>query len=469
MGRFSCFYGQVYNPKQKKPGQPSFETMVKMLQLGSPNVESENIVNPSTLHETRLLKNEASNLGSGAGNLTLASRSWTSGELNCDYDAVNNTDTVHYQSGKFRRSVSVGCELDQKERIFGGNIDDDGIPQDLSCDGSQLCADTGEISPTFGAKSLGTSLFDQHQLIYDVVNHASPFVVDNPHCLSKEGHAEPRLSSYTEYRDDSGHSSPIQSRLSKCYSMPNFGSMPTTSPSLPACDVHTCNSTFNVLSNKQENASAHEASVAEVAKINRVGSFYNPEKLNGENAVLDTYDDSYNYACSTKDWVVPMRNELDIMRHGRGNSSCDHWDHFTNKDFKIKQIEDWVIDLQHCSPLEETNQVADSSDEVKRGSALIDGLAKVEMKVNPGMEAAKRYISSLTATASSAQLANYGLVAIPLLSAFVSLKVLNLSGNSIGSENNCWCASSRTAYVKPIQKQDSYNRRLKGAHKASCI
>lgn len=55
----------------------------------------------------------------------------------------------------------------------------------------------------------------------------------------------------------------------------------------------------------------------------------------------------------------------------------------------------------------------------------------VDHKISPGMEAAKRYISSLTANTSTAQLANHGLVVIPFLSAFVSLKVLNLSGNGI--------------------------------------
>ncbi|KAJ6843602.1 uncharacterized protein M6B38_295880 [Iris pallida] len=47
------------------------------------------------------------------------------------------------------------------------------------------------------------------------------------------------------------------------------------------------------------------------------------------------------------------------------------------------------------------------------------------------MEMAYNYISSLTATSSAAQMANLGLVAVPFLSAFVGLRVLNLSGNAI--------------------------------------
>jgi len=49
-----------------------------------------------------------------------------------------------------------------------------------------------------------------------------------------------------------------------------------------------------------------------------------------------------------------------------------------------------------------------------------------------GMEIAYTYISKLTPASSSAQLANLGLVAIPRLSAFSGLRLLNLSGNSIG-------------------------------------
>ncbi|KAL4592560.1 hypothetical protein LXL04_005560 [Taraxacum kok-saghyz] len=47
------------------------------------------------------------------------------------------------------------------------------------------------------------------------------------------------------------------------------------------------------------------------------------------------------------------------------------------------------------------------------------------------MDAAKSYISSLSASSSSAHLVNHGLVTIPFLSPFASLKELNLSGNTI--------------------------------------
>ncbi|KAH0969064.1 hypothetical protein GBA52_029065 [Prunus armeniaca] len=117
----------------------------------------------------------------------------------------------------------------------------------------------------------------------------------------------------------------------------------------------------------------------------------------------------------------------------QGESSVQSWNELPSKDFRVKRIEEWVNNLQHSSPLEETNELPQSNDQVKRDSNDSNGLvaAKTDAKVTPGMEAAKRYISSLSAAATTAHLANHGLVVIPFLSAFVNLKVVNLSGNSI--------------------------------------
>ncbi|KMT02232.1 hypothetical protein BVRB_9g206920 [Beta vulgaris subsp. vulgaris] len=440
MGRFSCFYGQVHSHKQKKSAHLSFETMVKMLQPGSQNHASVNSVIPLAMHELDMVKNEANNLGNGTEHHTLASRSWKSGEIKCEYDGESNADSAHFDIGNFRRSLSVGCELDQKVRTSGGSNDDDCLDQEFSYDGSNDCVETFEVLPTNDAKSPGTSLPDQDRkaqhsvcphLSSEPVNHELVSVADNSHYLKKEGHADFHLSLYTEGPDGSGCNTPTQSCISKSYSLPNFGSMSPTSPGFSAHAILTPrNRSFedlNVLSVQKENSSAH---AVETAGPNKIDSFDHHEKFDGEIAVLDNYD-SYNYGCSSKDWIVPTPDEIGIMRHGQGNFQCDRWDDFANKDFKIKLIEDWVIDLQHCNPVEEIHEVADPGNEVKGGSALLDGPGKVEMRVNPGMEAAKRYISSLNANATSAQLANHGLVAIPLLSAFVSLKVLNLSGNSI--------------------------------------
>lgn len=145
--------------------------------------------------------------------------------------------------------------------------------------------------------------------------------------------------------------------------------------------------------------------------------------------------DSCSYSAAAKDWIIP--DEVNSVKNLHGESSAQKMDNLPSKDFKIRRIEEWVNDLQYCSlssPLEETNDLSLSNSQVKNDHDVLNGLnfSKVDGKVTPGMEAAKRYIASLNGSATAAQLSNHGLVAIPFLSAFVSLKVLNLSGNAIG-------------------------------------
>jgi len=147
--------------------------------------------------------------------------------------------------------------------------------------------------------------------------------------------------------------------------------------------------------------------------------------------LFDDGFDSYLLTGSAKDWVMPMTYDTSDAKTLQGDSSGE----FPNKDFKIKRIEDWVIGLQHCGPpLEETNEEFPEAIKPLADVSTVNGVTAtiVDHKATPGMDAAKRYISSLGANATAAQLANHGLVVIPFLSAFVSLKVLNLSGNAIG-------------------------------------
>ncbi|EYU24833.1 hypothetical protein MIMGU_mgv1a004952mg [Erythranthe guttata] len=95
-------------------------------------------------------------------------------------------------------------------------------------------------------------------------------------------------------------------------------------------------------------------------------------------------------------------------------------DELPTKGLRLTRIEEWVFDHQHCRSPEGSNALLEEPSS-----------KKMEVKVNPGAEAATRYITSLNASATAAQLTNLGLVVIPFLSAFVSLKVVNLSGNSI--------------------------------------
>lgn len=437
MGRFSCFYGHLHGQKQKKPLQSSFDTMIKMLQVGSQNHAPANLINSTTLHKLPMVDNEDSNLNNDTEHATLSTRGWKSGELKCEHQAESYTDSVLFEMGNFKRSLSAGCELDQKGRVFG----DDYIDQEFSCNGSHDCKEITEFSAANEPKSSGTTLSDQDQeahlslsphLSSDLVNHKSVFSVGDSLHFDKEGHDDSDVPSHTDHADNTGGGTNPPSMMSKCYSMPNFNSSSPNSPELYPDTQSRSYEDLSMLVIKKEDASAPDANTQEITQLNKDDSCCKSEKFEGENTLLDHYD-SYNYACSSKDWIVPGTNEIEIMNFHQGESSSQHWDHLPNMDFKIKRIEDWVGDLQHCSPVEETDEQADSYNEEKRGSTILNGLdaAKVDTKINPGMEAAKRYISSLNPAAATAQLANHGLVVIPFLSAFVGLKALNLSGNSI--------------------------------------
>ncbi|KAH9603904.1 hypothetical protein KSS87_017988 [Heliosperma pusillum] len=439
MGRFSCLYGHLHNHKQKKSAQPSFETMIKMLQVSSPDHTSAS----SRIAETPVGKKDVNFLGNGTEQVSPSSYGWRSREFECEYDAESNLDSVHFETGNFRRSLSVGCDLDQKRRMSDDDKTDDCVDQELSFEGSHDFNDTVDLSPTNAAKSAEANSPDHDQEALqslspncssDLVNRESIFSFPTAKYLEEEAHDDYHEPFIAEHADGCERETPEASRMSKSYSMPNFDRALPTSPCVSADLLPSHSRSFedlNILGIEKEDISAHDARVVDIGKINNDDSFCPFEKLDGENAALDNYD-SFEYGCSSKDWIVPVPDDMGIIEHNRvDDSSSNHWGHFPGQDFKTRRIEDWVIDLQHCSPVEETTETAISNSPVKRASTFLEGLDKMEMKLNPGVEAAKRYISSLNASATTVQLANHGLVAIPLLVAFASLKVLNLSGNSI--------------------------------------
>ncbi|KAG2330782.1 hypothetical protein Bca52824_001962 [Brassica carinata] len=152
----------------------------------------------------------------------------------------------------------------------------------------------------------------------------------------------------------------------------------------------------------------------------------------------DGYDDANDFSSMAKDWIVPATDELNSTMFIEGETS-NQPAKYPGKDFKIKRIADWVNDLQYVnSSAEEVDEITGyDDDELQREPVLLTEPTTAAspsvdvMKSTPGMEAAKKYFSSLSASATTAQLVSRGLVVIPLLSKFVGLRVLNLSGNAI--------------------------------------
>jgi hypothetical protein len=231
---------------------------------------------------------------------------------------------------------------------------------------------------------------------------------------------------------------PAQQGLVKSCSLPNISDSTATIDGhshMNHLAVHSSRSSqdLHVLGMRRKEISENEVGMQVMQEQRRDDIIARPENHSFENSIDDGYD-SCNYSGLAKDWIMPDTDEANRGKDLQGESSVRRWDELPSRDFKIKRIEEWVNGLQYSSPLEETNELSQYNDQVKRDSNDLNSVtaAKMDGKVTPGMEAAKRYISALSAAATTAQLANHGLAVIPFLSAFVNLRVLNLSGNAIG-------------------------------------
>ncbi|KAL8137999.1 hypothetical protein V2J09_004000 [Rumex salicifolius] len=431
MVRFSCFYPHIHGQKTKKQAQPPFETMVKGQLLSSedfeslqrsPSLESSNSVSRNDVKRShiRFSVGYGSNLG----------------EMNT---GVNNTRLSPMR--QLRRSLSLGCNLQEEGRIFEDNNSDEHSCVGFSCDGSH---DQHHVptTKTQCPKSPATTTKDQDQEEYasveplnyscTEVNNESIFSVGEQQYPEKEGGDDYYIQMDAEGAVHSGiHTPKCPFMISKSCSLPNLPSTLSRSggyfPNTFLAYRNRSSEALNMLGMMGKKTCDHDAS-AHSPERNKDYYFFKSDQNDEQNGFTDGYEDSYNYAASNKDWIVPVVDgEMIGVQKFRGESSSHMHDQLPNEDFKIKWIESWVTDLHECGPVEEIDEIHSPHDQ---GNAI--PVLKEEANLNPNMQAAKKYISSLSASATAAQLMNHGLVVIPFLSAFVSLKVVNLSGNSIG-------------------------------------
>ncbi|KAF8116449.1 hypothetical protein N665_0017s0011 [Sinapis alba] len=229
------------------------------------------------------------------------------------------------------------------------------------------------------------------------------------------------ISLYGEQMDNSNNQTPYGSPLLvRSNSMPNIADSASGKSSPLKYSSHHSRSSDDLcaLGRRQRDKAVHETD-AEVKQE-------------------QDYDDANDYSSMAKDWIVPPTDELNSTKFIEGETSNQPAE-YPRKDFKFKRIEDWVSDLQHVnSSAEEADEITgyDDDDELQRDPVLLNEPTAASpnidvMRSSPGTEAAKKYFSSLSASATTAQLVSRGLVVIPLLNKFVGLRVLNLSGNAI--------------------------------------
>ncbi|KAK4386193.1 hypothetical protein Sango_2489900 [Sesamum angolense] len=371
---------------------------------------------------------------------------------------INDSDILGHKQAQIKKSQSLGCGLNWEERTSGADVSEDEIEHRYSYDGS---ADRSGLFIPDSVDNHGLTPSDQFpepipsdsvQVGSDFVKNISIFSIGDPQETERDGADKDDIGAV-----DSGDLTPYTRPLIvKSRSLPRMGSPTQCSTSFLTCSRSAPD--LNAL-DSMKNGLMHEVG-KQVQYQEREDSMFNNDS--GEKPAEDTYE-TYNYVGAAKDWILPVLDEANTDRGVKGESSLHHWDELPNKDFKLKRIQDWVIDLQHCGSVEESNESAPCFDtELPEGNTLLKGPTnmKLEVKVNPGMEAAKRYIASLNASATSAQLTNLGLVVIPFLSVFGSLKSLNLSGNSIGLAA---CSSLKELYLagNKISEVEGLHRLLK--------
>ncbi|KAA8524514.1 hypothetical protein F0562_010937 [Nyssa sinensis] len=440
MVRFSCFHPQVNSNKPKKTVQLSVEAMHKALQDCSQKRALKDSTSSSGLNPIDLKVQGDALLDKSDNNVTSSSsvdHVWKSEEINSKYNI--EIDIVAPKASRIKKCRSLGSGLDQEGRFSGGNDSDDETEQAFSCDGFRY--HNGLVIPV-GGKDPEVCLPNQYQgalpsdslpVSSDLVNNESILSIGDPRRSEKGGRENSDTHFFGECASESGdrmpHTSPV---IVRSNSLPNIGSLAGCSALTYLAPRSRSSDDLHILDLSQKELLVHEVGAQVMQDQGRDDSASHNEKNNCENPADDGYN-SYNYVGSAKDWIMPVMYEVNTVKDLQGESSAHRCEELSSKDFKFKRIEEWVIDLQHCSPLEETNESDSNDHQVQGGASVLDNMiaARLDGKVTPGMEAAKKYISSLSATSTTAQLANHGLVVIPFLSAFVNLRVLNLSGNAI--------------------------------------
>ncbi|KAH0469075.1 hypothetical protein IEQ34_002307 [Dendrobium chrysotoxum] len=153
-------------------------------------------------------------------------------------------------------------------------------------------------------------------------------------------------------------------------------------------------------------------------------------KLDMDNKAACNSKGNFNFADALR---KSEASNAKITREFQQESSHDNWDQLTPQEFSMRRIENWISQIDIHGDLIVEEQGASSTTVSKEEPQILAAVdpPKSDTRSNLAMEVAYNYISSMTSSSSSAQMANLGLVAVPVLSPFISLRVLNLSGNAL--------------------------------------
>ncbi|CAH9135742.1 unnamed protein product [Cuscuta epithymum] len=398
MVRFSCFHAHIHSHKQKKTVQMSAEVIQKRLEGHSENhslkdfsyceatspLHSKSVSNVLDIYSGHVI--DSSSNGHGC----------KSEEIEDEYKSECNASGDHNKTADIKKCRSLGSGLGWEGRAYDDYDSEDCSHRRFSFDNFQEVLQPSSVQVSSGSA--------------------------NTESISLAGDQK---QSEREEDDHMAHTPCTSLTVVKSTSLPNMHCTGQSfTPLVPsprsAEDLIVLETRKEVMMDREIHVKDHEETEGYITNI---------MNITGEDRVGEVYD-SYNYAGSAKDWILPASENIN------GKSLFCQLNKLPSKDFRLKRIEDWVTDLQKCGPPEEEmNEMSahDNGDEKIHKEKVFNGSPSVKLdeKVNPGMEAVNKYISSLSASATSVQLVNHGLVAIPFLGTFLGLKALNLSGNAI--------------------------------------
>ncbi|XP_058729573.1 uncharacterized protein LOC131601718 [Vicia villosa] len=413
MFKFSCFHVNVQGNKTKKITQPSTETMARVLRESSKIPVRKDPSTPTNLGSL-LSKQQSSKLMNVAENDIL------------NQDSVEHVGKLEDLNKKF--CVEFDGKVRQTERLRKSQSES--VLCQVITEGDQVLEFSKSLNDSPNSSGSPSDEFktnsnSEFQVIPGRDNDGSSFSVGDPTHLDMDAHEISDTPLSGDLAGDSAEntSGPSSPTLRKSHSLPNFKA-PTLSYGSICVFKHASSmsrSSDDLCALGLRNVSSDQIRKGKECSMKKT------EDFRMDRYFEDSFD-SHLLSHLPKDRIMPITDDISDVEPFQGDSSAE----FPNKDFKVKRIEDWVIGLQQCAPpLEDIAELPEPVDLIADVNTAIAATPVVDHKISPGMEAAKRYISSLTANASAAQLASHGLVAIPFLSAFVSLKVLNLSGNGI--------------------------------------
>ncbi|KAK4286216.1 hypothetical protein QN277_002803 [Acacia crassicarpa] len=382
-------------------------------------------------------------LNDKSGNLIAVEPGWRSENMRSEL--VNEHEIEIRHTGRLKKSVSVESGLNQEGKLYTNSLTEDYSDHVLSCNdpeshnestnsGRRMDHDTNPAD-----KGKTNQYSETHDSLGPGTN-GSIISIEDPTPLEKDN---PEYSDTPLSGGCAGDDNPSCPRAStlmlKSRSFPNIMAS-TLSSGIDSYDEHAASRSrssedLKALSLRLKDTFIHESDVQVSWGQARGNKMDTIEETQMDGSFDDSYDAHKLYS-SARDWVMPLADDMDGTKTLKGESSVQHLDDLDNKDFRIKRLEDWVTGLEHYGPLQETIESSEFIDPLNGDyiSTTPENVtaARVDGNVTPNMEAAKRYISSVSPNATTAHLANYGLVMIPLLSVFATLKVLNLSGNAIG-------------------------------------